>query len=37
MDELHYTLQNGNLVISLVDKIDSANVPRVEAAIRSAL
>ena len=37
MDELHYTLQDGNLVISLVDKIDSANAPRVEAAIRSAL
>ena len=37
MDELHYTLQDGNLVISLVDKIDSANAHRVEAAIRSAL
>ena len=36
MDELRYTLQDGNLVISLVDKIDSANAHRVEAAIRSA-
>ena len=37
MDELRYTLQDGNLVISLVDKIDSANAHRVEAAIWSAL